>query len=272
MRFKKYLFLLLFGYFGILNAVEMPINKSVTINAEIGQFMILEFPFEIKGINSASFIPKYKVKKDGDESLLDMVKSNDTEMLPPLVEQNQKVKKGETPKKINKNQRSIDIKRGKNTLTLFPKKFGKLNMVVWGYNHPIVVNIIIEEGEFPKHISFTDFSNDKKQVQEFESVSHEKVIAKLMKNLFNHKVPAGYELRNGNKSFNIGDVYFNQTEQLLGLLYTGDSYVIENKSNEDIKLYEEMIYSDGIYAVAFENDLLYPKEKTRLFIVRRSDH
>jgi hypothetical protein len=144
-------------------------------------------------------------------------------------------------------------------------------MIVWGYKHPIVVNIEISEGEFPKHIAFTDFSAERNSALKFESDSHEKVVVKLVKNLFNHKVPSGYELINGSKEFDVGGIHFSQTEELKGVLYSADSYVIENRSDAAVKLYEEMIYNERIYAVAFENDHLEPEEKTRLFIVRASE-
>ena len=61
MMAKNILFYILLVLFPVsLFSLEVPINKSVTLEIGIGEFSVIEFPFAIKGTNKATFVPKIK--------------------------------------------------------------------------------------------------------------------------------------------------------------------------------------------------------------------
>lgn len=263
---KKYLItlcLFLASAFGL----DVPINHSIGLNAKLGEYTIIEFPFAIKGVNSASFIPKFKETKDGDSVLLSMVEG-DTKKETVIDEKTGKER--DVIKKVNKNKRYVSIKRGHNTLTLYPKKYGTLKLIVWGGEYPIVLNIESQTDAVSTYYKMVSPEIKKGVAKKFESVSHEKVITKMIKYMFNNKTPGGFEYRAGNKEFELNHIHFVQNFLYVGPSYTGETYIVENMTADDVTLYEEMFYSSTVYAVALEDNVLNPKEKTRLFLVRKT--
>lgn len=252
-----------------LFAIDVPINHSVELDAKIGDYTIIKMPFEIKGLNSATFSLKYKEDREGDSTILSMA-SGDTKK--EVIIDQKTGKQREVRKKVNKNKKYISIKRGHDTITLFPKKYGMLRLIVWGYKYPIVLKVRVSEEGGQPYYSFVDYEVDKKKAKTFESVPHEAVVKKLVLYMSNNKVPDGYELRGGDNKFALHGLEFSQTRELVGNLYTGDVYVVKSDLDKPIALYEEMFYSEGIYAVAVGSDELKPGEKTRLYLVRKTLH
>jgi hypothetical protein len=240
------LLLLPFTLFG----VEVPLTQVLNVDISFGKFNVLELPFKIKSIDKASFIPNKL-----------LVTTNDSGQTTDLTSG------GESIADISAN--AIVVKRGANTLTLFPKKYGRLRMVVWGFKFPVMLEVKVVQGKYPKYYKFTDYTVSKKSAVNFESTSHEKVITKLMKYLFNRKTPKGFENVSKDLMYESNGLKLLYARALVGSRYVGDEWIIQNLTNNTISLYEEMFYKDGVYAISLENDYLKPGEKCRMFVVKK---
>lgn len=230
-----------------LFSLDIPINKVINIDIKLGDFSVVEFPFEIKGTNKATFIPHTKNVKDGEKTSVKKLISS------------------------NSSADSLTIKRGKNTFTFFPKKFGKLSLVVWGYKeHPVMLNLNVTSNDVSQYYRFVDYSQDLEDAGNFEATSHELTITRLMKYLFNNKAPSGYKNITEGRQYKLGALNFSLVTSLMGKKYRGDEWVVKNLGSDNISLYEEMFYADGIYAISFEASRLKPLEKCRMFIVRKN--
>jgi len=258
---KKFYFIIGLLLLVNLYAKEIPIRKVVEINLPLGVPSIIDFPFIIKAVKATSFI--YKVKKKNVDELDD---------LQPLQTNNkQKKQKRKQPSIIN-TQRPILISRTKRIMTITPKKEGKMSLIIWGYKYPIVLDIrtkLMKNNEYDRYITFLDYSKDKEKAKVFESTSHEKVITKLIRYIYNNKVPQGYQYQAGTLEYKTNGLELMKIKSLIGYRYKVEEWVVENETKNSIILYPEMFYNNGIYAVTFENNKLKPKEKIRMFIVRQ---
>ena len=264
-------------YFSLnLFALEMPMDSSMSLKAQIGEFTVVEFPFKIKGVQSATFIPKYKIVKkrhtvttssalDNATSDVDGKAKKDTDIMSNKPPAEEKVVKSADKKKY------ISIKKGTNTLTLYPRKYGTLKLIVWGYEYPINLKIVVAKEGITSYYEIIDYTKKKKKVEAFESVPHEKVIVKLIRSMFNHKTPTGYDSETIDAPFSDQNITFTQTSNYIGRSYIAQEFSVTNMRHESIRLYEELFYNEGIYAVALEATDLKYKESTRLFIVKRND-
>jgi hypothetical protein len=235
----------------MLFAVDVPLTQVINIEISFGKFNVLELPFKIKSIDKASFIPhKLLVQKKSDGEVTDLTSS------------------GESISDISSN--AMIIKRGENTITLFPKRYGVLRTVIWGYKYPVMMEIKVVKSKYPKYFKFTGQNTNKKDSLKFESTSHEKVITKLMKYLFNRKTPKGYDSVSKNTIYHSNGMKILYVKALVGHGYVADEWIVKNVTNETITLYEEMFYKDGIYAISLENDTIAPGEKCRMFIVKKA--
>lgn len=235
-----------------LIAVEIPVTQVMNLDVSFGKFNIIEFPFKIKSIDKATFIPqKLLVRQESNGEITDITKDGDS--ISDVAED------------------AVVITRGANTLTMFPKRYGALRMVVWGYKFPVMLEVKTTKSEYPKFYKLKDYKIDKKDAVTFENTSHEKVITKMMKYLFNKQTPKGFENRAKDLMYMSQGLKVIYTRAIVGQGYLGDEWIVENTTNKDITLYEEMFYRDGIYAVSIENDKLSPGEKCRVFIIRRGN-
>ena len=234
-----------------LVAVEIPITQVMNFDVSFGKFNIIEFPFKIKSIDKATFIPRsllVKQKKNGQ--ITDITEDGDS--ISDVAED------------------AVVITRGTNTLTMFPKRYGVLRLVVWGYKFPVMIEVKTVKNDYPKFYRLKDYKVDKKAALNFESTSHEKVITKLIKYLFNKETPKGFQNRSKDLTYTSQGLKVLYNRALLGQGYLGDEWIVENITDGEITLYEEMFYKDGIYAVSIENDKLKPGEKCRVFVVRNA--
>ncbi|WP_456470003.1 hypothetical protein [Caminibacter sp.] len=242
-------------------AKEIPINKVVNVVLPIGVPSIIEFPFEIKAVKATSFVYKVKI-------------SEELNSLKPLDEKNSEKKKN--TKKTNallSKHKPILISRTKKVLTITPKKEGRMNLIVWGYKYPIVLDIktkLMKTDGYDRYITFLDYSQDRRKAQKFESTSHEKVITKLIRYIYNNKIPQGYKYQAGTLDYTTNGIRLIQVKSLIGHNYKAEEWIVENKTKNSIILYPQMFYSNGIYAVSFENNKLNPNEKVRMFIVAKN--
>lgn len=245
-------------------AIEFPINKKYYIKIENGEFTVFQFPFKIKKTFSSGFL----ISKDSKE-----IKKLEEEDKKNILTSDISKLKAPKPNKI------IQIKQGNSSLTFLPKAAGTFNIVVWGYKkYPLMFDITVVNSKDKKkdnidnYYKFIDYSENKKKAKEFESTSHEKVIVKLMRSIYNKKLPSGYKNKTTAQTFEDNSFAYIKNISYVGNRYTAEEWYIKNKTNKKISLYEEEFLVDGVYAIAFENNLLYPKTQTRMFIVKKTQN
>lgn len=243
-------------------AAELPIQEKYKIYIENGEFTVFDFPFKIKKTFSSGFL----LSRNAQE-LKKIKKSSSAINIDPR-----------TGKQIIKKNKSIQIKQGNKSLTFLPKARGSFKIVVWGYEkYPLMFDIqVVDKLSYKKkaklqyYYKFLDYQTNKKKAISFESDPHEKVIVKLIRSLYNNKVPSGYENVHKPKQFSDEVFSYNLNLNYVGVLYSGEEWYIKNDTNKNIKLYEEMFEKKGVYAIAFENDILNVGATTRMFIIRRT--
>ena len=265
---KKIVILLLISALTSLMALDMPILNKQEIYLENGKFTVMEFPFKIKKTINSGFLVELKTAREeeykGDSDI-------DSVMLP-------EDKPTATTKKkkavITKIKNPIEIKQGQMSLTLLPKKLGSFELIIWGYKkYPIMLTIhvvdIDSKESTPTYYNFLDYETDKEEAKSFEKTAHEKVIIKLVRAIYNNKLPTGYKSLGYSQDFtNASDVLlYKLNRAYIGNAYRVDEWVIRNIGDESVKLYEEAFYTEGVYGISFENDLLPGHQQTRMFVV-----
>jgi hypothetical protein len=246
-------------------AKEVPINKVVKVVIPIGVPSIIEFPFEIKAVKATSFI--YKMKITEKLSALQPLSMNSND------KNSSSTKKNNGANKFMKSNRPILISRTKKVITITPKKEGKMSLIIWGYKYPIILDIrtrLMKTDGYDRYIQFVDYSQDEKKAQKFEATEHEKVITKLIRYIYNNKIPQGYRYEAGTLDYTTNGIRLIQIKSLIGYNYRAEEWIVQNKTDKTIILYPEMFYTNGVYAISFENNKLKPNEKIRMFIVARN--
>lgn len=244
-----------------LYAVELPISNKYEISIENGEFTVFDFPFKIKKTFSSGFLIK-----------------NDSEKIKELKEEDSKVViDPRTKQPIVKKSKIIQIKQGKKSITFLPKARGSFKIIVWGYKkYPLMFDIKVidklenKKSEIQYYYKFLDYDAKKDEAKEFETGPHEKVIVKLLRSIYNKKLPSGYENTRYQKEFDDGILHYTLNFSYIGKAYTAEEWLIQNLTGKTLKLYEEQFSKKNVYAVAFENDLLLKDATTRLFIIRKS--
>jgi len=250
----------------VLFAKQVPIQKVVSITLPIGVPSIIEFPFEIKAVKATSFIYKVKIKKDNSLDLLEPLSANNKN-------RQQNAKQNKVRQKDTFVNKPIIISRTKRVITITPKKEGRMSLIIWGYKYPIILDIktkLMKKDSYDRYIEFIDYSQNKQKAFKFEAVPHEKVIIKLIRYIYNNKVPQGYTYQVGTLDYTTNGIRLIQVKSIIGNRYKAEEWIVENETNRSIILYPQMFYTNGIYAVTFENNKLRPKEKVRMFIVAKN--
>lgn len=243
-------------------AIEMPINEKYYISIANGNFTVFEFPFKIRKTFSSGFL----ISKDENEVKKIIQKEKKDTILTADIPNKRKM--------IKKNK-IIQIKQGSKSLTFLPRTRGTFKIIVWGYKkYPIMFNIKVvkNNANLDSYYKFSDYSEDKKEVKKFESTSHEKVIVKLIRSIYNKKVPNGYKDKSVAERFEDKVFVYTKNTSYIGDRYMVEEWYIKNKTDKKILLYEEQFLKDGIYAISFENNLLLPKKQTRMFIVKKTNN
>lgn len=247
------------------SAAVLPVTPTTNITIKAGQFSTITFPFDIKHIEKSPFIastdPRIISGVSGDE-VIDSEALMNAESLP---------QPGKKPTQASKEKKSITMKKAKRTISVYPNRLGSTELIVYGYKFPLHIKLLVRDEAGAGHFNFEDYeTEDKYKASHFEMVSHEKVISKLLKYAFNDMVPAGYSAVNMSKSYKKVGIDFNLNKKLKGDGYEVRTWTLKNDNKEEITLYSEMFYTDGIYAVSFENNVLKRGESTRMFIVQAS--
>ena len=130
------------------------------------------------------------------------VKKENQAALPPMLNKkvmvvNNKVQIVKQPT-INKGAtKSLKMASSENIIKLYPKQTGSAEFLIWGYDYPIMINLVVKDklskDNKEKHYKFIDYKQRKNLVMKYESSYHEKVLEKLLKALYNKKIPRGYQ-------------------------------------------------------------------------------
>lgn len=244
----------------IANAKEIPITQEVEITIPLGKFAVVEFPFKITSKNITSFLlvesnKKEEVNNELDSAMLDT--PNITKV------------KGNIKNKITTTKsKYISINQNINSFTFFTRKVGVLKMVVWGYEHPILLTIKVSKEDGFGLYQFILPQSDSKDVAVTEQGPHEEVINKLMVNLFNQTLPSGYKSNSKDVNFESNGFDLRLNREVIGKKYIGQEWILTNNSHEQANVHEESFYQKNIYGISVEADSLNIGESMRVFIVR----
>ena len=281
-----------------IEAKEVPIMKTVTVNIPVKEYSILDFPFKVKDVQTKSFTYRTKVTHKVKKSELKNIKKQGISLSRKSLDLNKNTKKA-----IKSND-VLGFERGVNVLTFKPKYIGFAEMIIWGYEEfPIILKVnVVEPNKADKYVKFVELIEKKKDVTKFESNAHEKIIEKITRYLYdeNYKSkPSGYEsiVRKdiydvevlNNKKEVVAIVRNTLIREIIGRNYLGqvwnvnlvgfkkktlfgmmeDKFVVDEKL--ELNLYEEMFDEDGIFSVSLETYKITKDHGTRVMVVRRKD-
>ena len=271
-----------------LNAIEMPIRKNITIEVAKKEFNIIKFPFKVTKIQLGVF--SYRKLKSNKKP-------------PPTAQVTKKItlskkKAGASHTKVSPKLNILNIKKVDNIITMRPAAKGEVELIVWGNkSYPMVIKIkVVDEAD--QNIEFIHIVDERKQVIEFESSPHEKVIEKLMRTLFNENVnpaPRGYEHSARREIYDVGvenddgfvyvRVKVSLTKEIIGKKYVGqvwnvnlvpefeeDNETVFTPDDMKLTLFYEMFDSPGVYAISLETYSITKEHGTRLMIVRSKEN
>lgn len=262
-----------------LSAKDIPISSSMTITIPVGEFSVLEFPFELKGEPQFSSFKYEELVNKRDEAQQEV---EEQVTLPTSKPSNPGTDKQESTKnnakkdvvktKQNNADKSkpLDVKFGNNSVQIFSKIEGSVELIVWGYKHPIMIHVIASENAnaSDKYYSFIDSKKDAKKAVSFESFPHEKVITRLIYGMYNNKKPIGYKKKSSEYMSAYDDMKFVAEYELIGENYLARSgYLINEGSNKKIDQSKILMEDKNIYALTVLSDFLKTNTKTRAYII-----
>lgn len=240
-----------------LNAKDMAIQESLNITVPLKKTVILEFPFKIEVTKTPFYTKKKKEKKE-------------IKIVTPSLDGNIQIKNPNFKEK--KTQKSFSLKSSDNIINIFSKKEGKTEFTIWGYKHPIIISLDVKkedsETSFEKYYRFKNIETDRKKAIKFEAVPHERIVIKILKALYNNKVPKGYKVERASLKYQASGLNHTLEKRIVGYNYIGEVWAVRNIDKLPVNLYESKYLSNEIYLVSFEADMLKRNEITRLFIVR----
>jgi len=243
----------------LLGAKEIPITQEVSLTIPVGSFSVIEFPFKITSKNITSFLL--------DKPIVTDKKTKEDIFEKPIQE---KKKTNSKKKKVkNKKLKYMTIKQNINSFTFFPKKEGVLKIVIWGYDHPILLTIEVKRTEGHSSYQFVVPHSKSKEIFKTEQGSHEKIINMIMVNLFNQTLPRGYKNDSRDYVFNSNGFRLRLNREVIGRRYIGQEWILTNTSNQKSLVHEESFYQKDIYGVSLETSNLKMNESIRVFIVRK---
>lgn len=279
---KKTILMLSILTIASLGAV-LPLAPTTDIVIKKNKFTAITFPFDIVSLDKSYFMSMDKEEDD--------ITGQDVAAIAPLPTENSDILNGQKLPEPNQMPQAaapqsgpILIKQDKRLISIFPKKLGTTELVVYGNkNYPMHINLIVKDKSAEDHFNFVDKGGvttayisepDKSKeeinnVKEFEMVEHEEVVSKLIKHAYNDSTPEGYTTQSANKSYKRSGLNFKLMKKTIGETYEIDTWYIKNTADGVVNLYPEMFYSDGIYAVSFVNPKIAYGEATKMFIVKK---
>jgi len=254
---------------GMLSAATLPVVETTKIIIKQGEFSTISFPFEIRHIEKSPFVTKTTLPANAKA---DSVINSEALLNASSLPQPTRAKKGKAKPK-NKN---IQMKQGKNKISIFPYKLGSTELIVYGHDSiDMHIHLIVRKDAGADHFAFKNYrKNNKEKIEKanrFEMASHEKAISKLIKYVYNNKVPDGYSQARMSKTYNRKGLRFRLHKKVVGEKYQVNEWILKNTAKGRVTLYEEMFYIDGVYAITFDNNVLNKGESTRMLVVQKRD-
>lgn len=226
------------------------LKASLSVKVPKNKYVILDFPFMIssfdfKGLKSATPQPKKSVLDLPSEELKDKVDS------------------------------PIDFEQKGNRIIINSKVTGNGQMIVWGGNYPIIIDLSVENKGI-EYYSFVDTStsNERSEVKKLENKEHQKVLNILSVALYRDKVPKGYEKIEDRDILNYPKekLQLVRAYTLVGKFYLAEKWFVLNKdTKKPLNLYEEMFYMPDVYSVSILADRVEPKKSTAVYVVRKRE-
>ena len=251
------------------SAKELPIEENIKIIIPPKKTILFEFPFEIK-VNKKPFysVKVKKRKKVNLEKVIDRPNLNDiNSSLNP--KSNISTSNGLSARKKGS---SFSVKNSKNIIELFSKKEGKTELIVFGYKHPIIINIEVAKNEtaaeIDRYYKFKDLTKKKENAIKFESEPHERNLRRILVALYKDEPPKGYKVEYASLSKKKNGLIEKLEKRIIGYNYIGEVWSVQNIEEGIVHLYEESYLNESIYLVSLEADTLENGEITRMFIIR----
>lgn len=229
-------------------AVSLDLKASMNIKILEGQYNILDFPFLITAVDFDEF--KGIVRSDAN----DFPDSNE--------QQTQEVS-------------PISIDQKENRLVINSKVIGKTQMIVWGGEFPVIVNLTVnkKDGKPYYKILAKNKISDEVALRKLESNAHERVLNILVVALYKNIVPKGYEKTIDKQVFDLKKEGIKLVKEysLNGRYYIAEKWnIINMDKKKDLNLYESMFYTPNTYSVSLLNNVLSPLRSTSIYIVKRA--
>jgi hypothetical protein len=245
------------------NVRKVPIMESIELTVPIGEFSVIDFPFKIEALSSTSFMRDLNRASPPIKSTVQIKQE--------ATQQGRQTGSPITKTETLPTQDSISINRGVNALTFFPREFGRVEILVWGGDHPIMIFVVVDKiGE--KYYSFFDPRAKDKSIDTFEALPHDRVISDLLKHLYKGTAPGGYQYKEV-KGEHIPLNGFEATigKILVGNRYQAEEWYLKNTTTSNLRIDPSLFYTSGIYSITPERDYLKGGEASRLFVIRQSE-
>ncbi len=255
----KILVLLVFSIVG-LSAKIIPIQQKLEFIVPSKKSVIFEFPFKIDVKATPFYTKEVQDEKKDDAPII----------IKPNINGEATITNDKIVKKTDKVQ-NFNLKAGENIIEIFSKKSGTTEIVIWGYDYPIMINLIVDESlneNAERYFRFQDYKIDEKKAIAYETNSHEKILEKLLVGMYKDIAPGGFAIEIKPIVYSEKGVEHKLQKRFVGYNYLGEVWEVKNIESEPFTLYEEMYANEKIFLVSLETDVLEKDEVTRIFIIR----
>jgi hypothetical protein len=261
----------------ISSAAVIPITPNqIDVEIPVGSMSILEFPFRLGEIQKTSLITLDK-KDDKRNPPLSSPKL-------PQQPQGQNTAQSASAPQADSSESAVTILKGVNTLTLFSKEEGNMQMLIGGHGKAVVMlRILFREKKYEESdllFSFYDPEAEKNAATKFETDAHSKVVGQITKHLYLGTLPNGYRqiVKKDTRKLDfpttldgknvVVSLEISLERRVIGDRYMGATWYVKNVSpTQGVNLYEEIFWTKGDFGITIEADQLMPGEQTRLFVV-----
>lgn len=255
----KILVVLVFSFL-FLNAKIIPIQQKIDFVVPSKKSVIFEFPFKIE-VKASPFYTKETVDDKKEDGAI---------IVKPNMNGEATIVNDKTMKKSEKTQ-NFTLKSGENIVEVFARKSGNTEIIIWGYDYPIMINLVIDESlddSAERFFRFQDYKVNEKKAISYEANSHEKTLEKLLVGLYKDVPPPGFAIEIKAVVYKEKGVEHKLQKRFIGYNYMGEIWEVKNFEKEPFTLYEEMYANEKVFLVSSETDVLEKDEVTRLFIIR----
>ena len=268
---QRTVFKIVAGYFlghSPLPAVEVPLQEAMTVYIPLGEWSVIDFPFEIKGIMQTSFM--YETPdtngKGSAPKRYDAPPPPGSGKIALKAPLGNGTIAGTEPLQEDSGQTPIHISKGVNLLSFFPRFDGSMELVVMGHKgYPIMLRLVVDGKQGEKLYTFFDPRlRQKETVERFESDDHEKVISRLVTHLYHNTTPYGYTSVNKKMEYRYEGLEYRLVRQIVGKRYIGEEWLITNPAGaqKTFYLYNQLFLQEGIYSATLVADTLSPGKTT----------